>query len=249
MSYISNKDVMLEIAKGNIAGHSSVNKFGANADIGEGTSQEVWDGSADYVFPTSAVITHISQKANQAAMRGATMEVQGLNANWELIVQTKALNASDSSTIVELDTPLIRVFRVKVLTDVVGNQGISAHNAANDKDYAIITAGKNQTGMAIYTVPAGKTAYMVQYWGSGVESTNKEPKSVDFSLWTADRANGYEFQYKHSKASSKGAPDAIHEFKPYMRINEKTDIKILAAPSNEDASVHAGFDLVLVDNA
>ncbi|MBU8921799.1 MAG: hypothetical protein KOO63_08265 [Bacteroidales bacterium] len=248
MTNLRQEDLMLEIPRGTFPGVTSVNKFGANADIGSGTTEDVWDGGGTYSFPSTADITHLSQAVNQTAMRGETIEVQGLNASWELTVQTKALDASDSTTAVELDTPLIRIFRMKVLADVVTDQDISAKNVGAGTTYATIGAGNNQTLMALYTVPSGKTAYMTSYFYDGVEATGKEPKSTEFKLWVADRDNGYEFQLKHEKGVSKGDSGGQHLFFPYMKINAKNDIKLTASPNSEDASVHGGFDLILVDD-
>jgi len=45
----------LEVAKGNIPGHSAVNKFGHNGAVAM-TGEDVWAGGGDYgFFPTSAV--------------------------------------------------------------------------------------------------------------------------------------------------------------------------------------------------
>ncbi len=241
-------DNMLQISMGTKPGYSSVNKFGANSNVIKNTRKDVWDGLVDYTFPATADITHISQKADQAAMRGATIEVQGLDTNWDLVVQTKTLDATLSTTAVALDTPLRRIFRMKVLANVIGDQDIEAHNAGKTFTYAIMSAGNNQTLMAIYTVPRGKTAYMTQYFASVVESTGKEPKSTNIGVWTSDRENTYEFQLKHEQGIPKAGSGVEHKFTPYMRINEKTDVKITAACDNENGHIHAGFDLILVDN-
>jgi len=249
MSLIRNiSDNWLDVASGSVAGQSSVNKFGGNPLVSSGTEEDIWDGGGTYSFPTTADITHISQATDQVAMRSGTIEVQGLNTSWELVVQTKDLDASDTTTAVALDTPLRRVFRMKVLEDVVGDADISAHNSGDTTTYATMQAGNNQTLMAIYTVPAGKTAYMNQYYCSVIESTGKEPKSTEFTLWVADRASGYEFQIKHAQGVPKAGAGIQQKFKPYMKITEKSDIKLSAYPDSENAHVHAGFDLILVDN-
>ncbi len=240
---------LLSIPKGDITGMASINKFGANASVTKETTEDIWDGGGDYPFPTTADITHLSQKVDQAAMQGALIEIQGLDSSWELVVQTKTLDAADTTTPVALDTPLIRVFRLKVLANVVGDQIISVHNTANNQDYAIMGAGNNQTLMAIYCVPAGKTAYLTKYYATVVESTGKEPKSTRFGLWMADRGNGYEFQLKHAIGIPKAGSMAQHDFEPYAgTISEKTDIKITANPVGENGDVAAGFDLILIDN-
>lgn len=241
-------DLSLEISKGAVTGHSAVNKFGANLSVTADTTEDVWDGGGTYSFPATALITKVSQKVNQAAMVGATINVQGLDANWALVIQDVALDGADTTTPVVLTTPLIRAFRMKVMANIVGDQIISAHNTANNLDYAIITAGNNQTLMAIYTVPAGKTAYMTGLFFSNIDATAKTPTSTTFKLWAADRANSYEFQLKHMDAIPEAGNGRQHSFNPYYKFTEKTDIKVSASPLDQDASVHSGFDLILIDN-
>ena len=246
--FIKPVELKLSIPTGGILGMSSVNKFGANDSIADGTTEDIWDGGGTYSFPATALMTSISQTADQAAMQGKTMELQGLDASWGIVVQEAILDSDNTENVVTLDTPLMRVFRMKVLADVVSDSPIRCHNAAETVDYAVIGIGNNQTLMAIYTVPAGKTAYMTKYWSTSVEATGKEPKSTRFKLWMADRDNSYEFQLKHSVGIPKAGGMVQYEFNPYMKITEKTDIKLTASPVGEIGDVAAGFDLILIDD-
>ena len=248
MAYTGQKDLMLDISAGLVSGKSTVNKFGENISIADGTTEDVWDGGGTYSFPATADITHISQAVDQSTMRNQTVEVQGLDTNWDLTVQNVVLSATLTTTAVALTTPLRRVFRMKVLANVVTTQAVNLKNTGGGTTYATIQAGNNQTLMAIYTVPNGKTAYMTSYYCDTTESTGKEPKSTEFKLWVNDNTNGYQFQLKHEKSISKAASGFQHEFRPYFKINGKCDIRISAEPNDEDAHVHAGFDLILVDD-
>jgi len=146
---------------------------------------------------------------------------------------------------------MIRIFRMKVLADVVSSSDIRCHNAGETIDYAVIQAGNNQTLMAIYTVPNGKTAYMTSYYADNVPTATKKPDSVEFQLWVADRDNSYEFQLKHEKAIPISGVGFQHYFKPYFKITQKSDIRISAdvvGGTGDDGHPHAGFDLILVNN-
>jgi len=239
-------DPALEMARGNVPGLSVINKFGRNDTIASGTTEDIWDGSALYSFPATALMTSISQTTDQVAMRGATIEVQGLDANWDLVVQDATLNASNTTTVVTLTTPLIRVFRMKVQAAVVGDSTIRVHNAGETQDYATITTGNNQTLMAIYTVPNGKTAYMTRWYATVNPATNLDPTSMAVRLWAKDNDNGYERQLKHVEGITEG--QHIHTYYPYKKFTQKSDIYIDASPAGKAADVSAGFDLILVDN-
>ena len=234
----------LEAASGNNTGMTSVNKFGRNSAVDIGVQETIWDGSNAYSFPATALMTSISQTADQAALNGGTIEIQGLDANWDLVVQTATLG-TPSTTVVTLTTPLIRCFRMKVLENVVTTSPIRVHNAGETVDYAIIGIGNNQTLMAIYTVPAGKTAYMTSYYATVNPGTNLNPTSNPIRLWVQDNANGYAPQIKHVLGLVDG--NFQHYFNPYFRVTEKSDIYITATPVGKAADVSAGFDLIVVD--
>jgi hypothetical protein len=247
---LANSDPLL-IARGLVTGISQVNKFGENPDSAVNGTEDVWDGGGTYVFPTTADITHIRQAVDQAAMRGATIQVQGLDTDWALTLQDVVLDATNSTTPVALTTALKRVFRMKVQANVVTTQNIELRNVGGGTTYAIIRAGFNQTLMAIYTVPAGKTAYITQYYADNTVTATRHPDSVKINLWMADRAAGYEFQIKHQRGIPLQGDGFNHPFMPPMKITEKTDIKISATvvgSAGEDGNPHAGFDLILIDN-
>jgi hypothetical protein len=241
-------DPFLQVSRGAFTGVVQINKFGENPSIASNTTEDVWDGGGTYTFPATADITHIHALVDAAGDRGAAIEVQGLDTNWDLVVQTQNLDGADSTTLVALVTPLRRVFRMKVNDNVVLSQAIEATNVGDTTQYALVTAGHNQTMMAIFTVPSGKTAYVTDYYWSVTEATGKQPKSTEFRLWAADRHNGYEFQIKHATGVPLGGVGSRHPFNPYLVLTQKTDIKIDASPVDEIGDVHAGFDVILVDN-
>ncbi len=241
------RDFMLDVAAGRVTGHSAVNKFGG-AIVSSGTEEDVWDGSGTYSFPTTALMTSMSQTTDQVAMRNGTIEVTGLDANWDEVTQNIDLDGTNTTTAVTLTTALIRCYRMRVLEDVVTTSAVRVHNVGETTDYAIIKTGNNQTLMAIYTVPANKTAYITSWYADYVRSASKDPNGVEFRAWVADRGNSYEFQIRQAKGVPKQAGGFQEFFNPYNKILEKSDIKVTAEPDAADSDVHAGFDIILVDN-
>ena len=184
-------------------------------------------------------------------MRGEIIEVQGLDTNYVLTVQNVTLDAANTTTPVELVTPLRRVFRMKALSAIVTTQNVELRNVGGGTTYGLITAGDNQTLMAIYTVPAGKTAYIVHYYASLNKDSGGGSPDVVIKMWHKDNANGYAPQIKHIMGLDADATSQFyHKFEPYHKVTEKTDIYLnctnLSGAATADVS--AGFDLVLVDN-
>jgi len=243
-------DENLNIAMGVYPNLSSVHKFGKNTVVATGSKEELWDGNVAYIWPTTAAITHVRAGVDSAITQGAVVEVQGLDDDYALTVQTKALDGTNSTTEVALDTPLRRVFRMKMLDDTAMDQQIWA----GDDDFvvaaaaAIIQIGKNQTQMAIYTVPASHTAYVTAYYAAHNPLSGSNVTSMDVELWSRDNANGYAPQLKHQRGIPNDA-SFHHEFKPYVKFTEKSDIYLTCTPiTTQAASVSGGFDLILVND-
>jgi hypothetical protein len=240
-------DDNLKVPMGVYPGVSAVNKFGENPTLASGATEDIWDGSALYVFPATALMTKLSQTTNQVAMKGETVQIEGLDANFVAVSQSVTLNASNTTTPVVLATPLIRVNRMYVTSAIVTDQAIRLHNDAESQDYSVILAGNNQTLQAIYTVPAGKKAFMTGLFAV-INPGGGNPTSCDIKVWNTDNANSYAKQLKFVLGIDLDFASYIqHQFKPYKEFPAKSDIYMSATTVAAGASVSAGFDLILVD--
>jgi hypothetical protein len=253
-------------SKGNISSDSIpdgtneliVNKFGAAPDFDTGDNfVDVWDGSNDaapnlmqYTWSTSALITQLSSSSGSDT---EPIEIQGLDASYNLVVQTITLTGQ---TIAELTTPLIRVFRLKNVgtANLVGT--VYCHETGTvssgvpttlSKTKAMITIGNNQTLMAIYTIPAGYTGYLQEIYANGANGTFNNLGQSIIKLFA--RPFGQVFQIKHvGSINSAGTSSMRKQYKNGPTFSEKTDI-IIRVDSTVDASaIAAGFDIKLVKN-
>ena len=245
MTFLGNDEELVRIAAGFDDAKSSVLKFGRNQSMSTGVREEIWDGTGVYPYPATADITHI--KAVASGDEGLNIEIQGLDINYALVVQTKALDGADSSTLVALDTPLLRVFRKDIDDSTNAVNNIQCLNAAGSVVYSQISTPFNQTLMALYTVPAGVTAYLTRYYCQINKKTNA---AIEVEVYV--RPFGKVFQLKHNGVIASGG-DAHWDFNylptsPPLKIEEKSDIKITGLASAAGVDCSAGFDLILIDN-
>ena len=246
----------LAIAKGLVVGSTFVHKFGKapDFDISDGYVS-VWDGADDgalnqmqYVYSTSAIIDSISS-SNAGDLH--PIKIQGLDENWEVVTQTKTLNGQNR---IALDTPMIRVFRMKNdgVTDLSGNVFCYENTALSagapidtTKVRAVINNGNNQTLMAIYTIPAGKTGYARDWYVSAAGARKTSVHNV--RLW--GREFGHVFQLKHDVSIAiAGTSYLQHKYEEPEMLGEKTDMEMRCNTDEDAAGISAGFDIVLVDN-
>lgn len=252
---IANAEDTINIARGNVTGYSVVHKFGRGADIDTADGMvDLWDGAEydtsleSYTFSTTADIDRIS---SDNASDTEPIEIQCLDSNWDLVTQTKTLTGQ---TPVVLDTSCIRGFRmINVGTnDLVGNVFlfVNVTTTAGVPDTltnirAMINDGNNQTLMAIYTIPNGKTGYIVSWFGALSSAKASSFNNLEMKA----RPFGQVFQLKHtSTLSSAGTSHIQHTFFVPQTFPGKTDFIMKSDSSVNDNAVSAGFDLILIDN-
>jgi len=237
-------DFFFEVSAGNKVGFAHINKFGRNTDI-DTTQEDVWDGGGTITYSTTADITHI---VSSNAGDTFDIEIQGLDADWNLVTQSKALTGT---TGVALDTPLIRVFRMKNDSGTAAAGNIQCGVGAVTTSFTAgnlrgqITLGFEQTLMALYTVPANKTAYLVKYWGD-VNKSNVTG-ALDLTLWARSFGGVFRVQSTNGLIAA-GSSSFERDYKPYPSYSEKTDLRVTGTGSTNNFDVSAGFDLILVDN-
>ena len=235
------KDFYLAVAMGQIAGHSIMSKFGQNDDIGTGAYEDIWDGGGTYNYPADGTAP-ITKLVGHDAADTEPIEVQGLDIDGVLTIQTKTLTGL---TTVTLDIPLWRVFRLKNVgtSDLVGD--VCAINDGDTVDYACIDNGNNQTLMTLYTIPVGKTGYLMQGTNS-IIGTNRG-YSISGKLWM--KPFGLVFQLKKTFGlNSDGSGFMVMPFPLPGKIPAKTDIRVSAISSAAGGGLNTTFEILLVDD-
>ena len=254
-NFLSN-DPMLDIARGAISGLGPVNKFGRNADIDAGSvPEDIWSAGGVWVAPTAAR-THTITSSNANDIAGGTgvrtIQICGLDENWEEADEEVTMNGT---TGVGTSTTFVRIFRMYGKT--AGSNGtnigtISATAAVDGTVTAEIDAGKGQTLMAIYTVPAGKTAYQVHGDIIVNKSGSTSAAQADFEIRIRPNADTADAVWRVSwsgGASLDGTSQIIINKRPYGVISEKTDIVARCTyTSDSNMDVSCTFNLILEDN-
>lgn len=255
---ISDNSSGLSIAAGNVTDTTFVHKFGAAPDFDSSDgSVTVWDGADDediaemqYNYSTTAAIDSIS---TSSAVGTQNMLLQGLDADYNLVTQAATLNGQNR---VALTIPLIRLFRMKN-NDSTDNLG-SVYAYENtpltggvpiDTSLVrcIVQPGNNQTLMAVYTIPAGYTGYM-RDWYASTAGANKDSNYV---IELRAREQGKVFQLKHVASIQDGGTSYIkHDYTEPEKFGEMVDIemRVKMLVNTTKASISAGFDIVLVKN-
>jgi len=232
----------LDIAKGNIAGLSSINKFGFNDQVP--TSFEVIAlSSANFTYPTSAgTVTVVSDDADDtSAGTGArTIKIQGLDGNYDFQEETITMNGT---TNVNSTNTFLRVNRMEVLTAGSSNgmEGTITATIGGNEQSRMEAEYDNQTLQANYTIPAGKTGYLTR-----IQATStKDNKAAFVGLFTRELNSIFKIKQLFEIYRN----NVVVDFTVPLVIPEKTDIELRGKNEGSgNVSIGGTFDLILEDN-
>lgn len=229
----------LDIAQGNIDGHTFIHKFGAVPAMSQNQTGSVWDkNDTPYpwtAFDTANTVSISTTAANGSAVttdNGVSVVISGLDENYASVTETLTISGSTATG----SQLFKRVFRAYASEDNTSQIRMSV----NSTEVARINIGKAQTLMAIYTVPAGYTGYLMQ----GVCSVQYGADATGdmFVRYFGQNA----FRVGHSfEVSGAGGPYR-YPFQFPVAIPAKSDIDVRATVRSNNARVTAAFDMLLI---
>ena len=241
-------DFYLAVAKGDFTGYSNVSKFGYNPSVSQITYESIGEGSNAYPWMSSAdYLQVLSSSANDtSAGTGArTVEIEGLDSSWNLLTETISMNGTTAGT---TTNQFLRIFRARVVTGGTSlrNEGdITIRDQSTSTTRALITNGPTssfgQTLMAVYTIPAGKTGYVVNINFSSAKDLEQEYRLMARDNTVANAA----WNVKEFMTGRGGFSDFIK--RAINKYTEKTDLALQVISSSNSAAA-GGFEIILIDN-
>jgi hypothetical protein len=240
----------LQVSRGQITDHKTLFKFGNNADI-NGSLETIWSHGGIYSYPSSATIMTVSSSSADDASAGTgarTVAVYGLDADYNEINEIVSLNGQ---TAVNTTRSYLRVFRAFVVaagsgataagTIYIGTGTVTAGVPANV--YAEIALGENQTTMAVWTVPAGYTAYVA---GGTFSAASNNVSQYILGKFMVRTLGGV---FRNAADITVNSSVFRYDWEFPIAIPEKSDIEARAiALSGSNFYVTASFELLYIKN-
>lgn len=236
MDMIRLPNYQLGVAKGQFDDITHIHKFGAVPAMSQNQTGTIWDVN-DTVYPWSAFDTAgtLSIPAVNASDNGKSVVLIGLDSDYLELSEEVTVSSSGATTTTQ---SFKRIFRAYVTNgsatnvgDIVINKGATA--------VATIKAGKAQTLMAVYTVPAGKTGYLTQgvcTCQSGADATG----DMFVRYFGQDS-----FRVGHTFEVSGNGGEYQYTFGVPIKIPAKSDIDVRCSVRSNNARVTAAFDIIL----
>jgi len=259
MSFLGTTDFFLEVAKGNVAGHRMVHKFGSNDSVGN--SLEPISQGGMYPTPQVGAATALRIKAgdsdDDAAGIGAReVTLEGLDEAGALateVLATAGTSASSNTT-----ATFIRLFRAYVSkSGTYANSTTGSHaddvvieNAAGTDDWLTIILNhfpRSQSEVGVYTVPVGEKAYIL----SALVTTDSS-KTTEILLFrrngVLDTSPPYDAMREIYTATTKGSVLNIKPRSPMGPFAGPIDIGWMAKVDSGNAVVSVDYEILLVED-
>lgn len=233
---VNKSDSILSRAK------ASVHKFGSNGSVPNQVSVEfpvtVWDFQTNYSFPLDSGEELFVESASTLDV-GQEITIFGLDENFNSKEVSVNLNGSNQIPLGGLWT---RIFRMYNSGNSELNGDISVVDAGGDV-FAYLMPENNQTLMALYTIPAEYTGYLMKFHCS---AQNTSASSINYTIHLKTREFGKVFRTRKIISFSTNQSDEETLLFP-LELPPKTDtIFQIVGADGQDGAVNADFDIALL---
>jgi hypothetical protein len=227
-----------------------IDKSGATEILGTtaATMSTVWGGSGLYPWTTftgSGDKIYIKSVTNDPKIQGKSVTIEGLDSNYDILIETVTLHATDTTTPVSTVNNFYRTNKM-YLTGV--------NNNSLPHDYNIELRYGSSSGTLIgqmnapwgrgqncfYTVPRGYEAFVLS-----INGNSGKQDEITSSLWFHPYGGTWTLQKSFKFIS--GTFD--HNFRTPLRISEKSDIEIRAFALVESSRIGTEFQILVLPKA
>ncbi|MES0329157.1 MAG: hypothetical protein ABUK06_02600, partial [Dehalococcoidales bacterium] len=216
-------------------------KWGNNTAITT-TEEDLWSAGGAYAFPSDSGVS-LEVVSSDAGDTTQVVTIEGLAGNFTEQSETITLNGT---TAVVVPGTWTRVNRAFNSNSAVFDGAVSVQAAGAGAVYASLAATHQQTSQAIYTIPAGCTALILDVKGS-INRTGATSLAADYFLNV--REFGKVFRKKwHVGVQKDGNSNVEDNMIIPERVPEKTDIKVSGIAATTDVSGSAWFYVLVMSH-
>ena len=229
------------------SGYGQIHKFGAVPEMSQNTNGSIWDEN-DTIYPWSTVsagstievrvVEPNNENTTSTALDGDTVEIEGLDVNYNVITETVTISGFSSTT----TNTFYRVYRAIYTntSDVANSKRILLRMSSTTVGKILENIG--QTLMSVYTIPAGKTGYIMR-----LDVTAQGTATGSFNLYVREGGTG-NFVVKHiAEVNGVGGPYQLTYPIP-QSFPEKSDIDARMHTLSNNGRYSCTFDILLEDN-
>lgn len=241
----------LQVARGQIQGHSDVLIFGYNPDV-DTSEESIWPDGGTVPHPTVASVLKISSTSTDddgspAGTGARTVFIAGVNGDYNVVSEIITMNGQ---TAVNTTNSYLYVNSFYVATAGSGGANAGVIYAGTGvvtagvpaTVYDLINTGYNNRTTAHYCVPAGYTGYMVK----GIITTGQASGSTSITAFL--KQHGPDGIIRVGAVSTLNNGSVSYDFDPPYVILEKNCVGATAIGSANNNSASSFFNIILIKN-
>jgi len=246
-------DFLIAVQKGLVPGHSLVHKFGRNDAVANGSWEMISLLSAatsKLSAPTTVRIKAGGDAADDVAGAGAReFTIQGIDTTLAEVSEALVTNgASASSATTKSWWRIHRAWVSAVGTYAAANtDDITIEDSAGAADLMVVAAGEGQSQHAGWTVPTGKTAYLL-----GALATVDANKAADIRMMTMGGINTTVAPFSSPRIrrywDGVAGTMPLPLKSPAVGTSALSDIWFEAQGSGSTAEVSVEFELLVIED-
>jgi hypothetical protein len=246
---IRNSNHALLVSRGVVPGSTVVQIVGYNPDVDVGSAPEdIWEEGGQYPFQTSAQSLEIvsSNAADNPSGTGLrTVRITGLDAGYVEITEDITLNGTSPVTLVNQYLRVNLLMGLSVGSNKVNAGKITLRVAGGGAIQSVIGVGGGASQKAIYTVPAGKTAFITHCEFQMIQPDKGDSAGLKLHFNTPGNADIGRALFTFTDTS----PNYQRIFGYPLLVPEKSDIRISSSfVSSNNTEIFVTLFLVLMDN-
>ena len=228
------------VALGKVPFWRTFRKFGMNDTVPATGTEEIWPVGTTKVWPTAAAVlsTVSSSAADSAAGIGTrSIIIEGLDANYDEITETVALNGTSAVTTTQSFFRVNRAYGATAGSNEINVGDITISLSGDPQAY--IEANEGQTHQTHYTVPAGHVMLIDSFHVGVGRMSGSSDLHVQTETRDASSANShwvtlsdvYLYQNTHDDEYSSQV------------VNEKCDIRqvVDSSSTTQAFSIYSGY--------
>lgn len=246
------RDFLIEVQKGNVSGHSLKHKFGRN----DAVANNVWSFVNQLAFtawPLSAATTvrvKAGDAADTAAGNGAReITIEGIDSNFDEISEAVATAGTSASS--NTSASFWRIHRAWVsqagVYGAANTAAVVIENSGAGTDLIQISIEEGQTQFGGWTVPLGKTAYLLSFHAevdAGKAADIRLFTRRDIDDTTAPLGSKRILLYMDGVLGQ----ESFEPRSPLLGLSEKTDVWAEARGAGAQTEVSVDFEFLVVDD-
>ena len=252
MSYFGLNDFFLEVAKGNVDGHSIVIIRGHNPDIDSATSEDIWEAGGTLSRLTSAeTMDIVSSSSNDDGSPGGTgartVVIAGCDGTGAAVTETITMNGTTGVTTAN---SYLRVNSMTVATagsDDTNDGNITATASTAATVQCEMDAGEGLSMNSHYCVPLNKTGYIYKVELNAAKTSGGGQPVIEFKGY-AQPTGAARLQLFDKKLDTALSDELDIPIPLPSAMAAQTDIWLHADTDTNNTEVRTRMYILLVDD-